>query len=341
MKNPNGYGCIKKLSGNRRRPYIFVITEHGKQRVIGAFPSHIEALIFQTDYNRSHGRPRLSDNKITWAELYHRWLPSHIEHTNPSESTISGYHAAYLHCASLYSMEVSKIRYRHLQEIIDRMKKHGLSYSSCKKVRSLLSLTFKYALRMEYTSRSFDRLIQIGKNRPVRPHHPFSRQKINRIWANINVTGADTILILIYSGMRVNELLHLRKADVHQRQRFFDIRKSKTNAGIRIIPIHDRIWPLVESRLKLPGEYFISDPDGQPYSYTRYCTLWQRVMKVIRGTGHTTHDCRHTCATMLDNAGANPNAVRRLLGHAGGDITDRVYTHKAIRQLRKAINLIK
>lgn len=341
MKNPNGYGCIKKLSGNRRRPYIFVISEQGKQRVIGAFSSHVEALIFQTDYNRAHGRPRLSDNKITWAELYHRWLPTHIEHTGPSASTISGYHAAYLHCASLYDMEVAKIKYRNLQEVVDRMKKHGLSYSSCKKVRSLLSLTFKYALRMKYTHRSFDRLIQIGKNKPVRPHHPFSRQKINRLWQNVDTPGTDTVLMLIYSGIRVNELLHLRKADVHRRQRFFDIRHSKTAAGIRIIPIHDRIWPLIESRMNQPGEYLISDPYGCPYSYARYCTLWQHVMTAIRGTGHTTHDCRHTCATLLDNAGANPNAVRRILGHAGGDVTDRVYTHKAIRQLRKAINLIK
>ena len=341
MKNPNGYGCIKKLSGNRRRPYVFVISESGKQRVIGAFSSHVEALIFQTDYNREHGRPRLSNNKITWAELYHRWLPAHIEHTGPSSSTISGYRAAYLHCASLYDMEVSSIKYRHLQDVIDRMKKHGLSYSSCKKVRSLLSLTFKYALRMEYTSRSFDRLIQIGKNKPVRPHHPFSRQKINRLWQNVDAPGADTVLMLIYSGMRVNELLHLRKADVHRRQRFFDIHHSKTAAGIRIIPIHGRIWPLVEARMERPGEYLISDPDGHPFSYARYCTLWQRVMTAIRGTGHTTHDCRHTCATLLDNFGANPNAIRRILGHAGGDVTDRVYTHKAIRQLRKAINLIK
>lgn len=341
MKNPNGYSCVKKLSGHRRRPYIFVVSEDGKQRVIGAFPSHVEALIFQTDYNLSHGRPRLSDNKITWAELYHRWLPAHIEHTGPSASTISGYRAAYLHCVSLYDMEVAKIKYRNLQAVIDDMKKAGLSYSSCKKVRSLLSLTFKYALRMEYTHRSFDRLIQIGKNKPVRPHHPFSRQKINRLWSIADTPGADTVLMLIYSGMRVNELLNLRKADVHRRQRFFDIRHFKTAAGIRIIPIHDRIWPLVEARMERPGEYLISDADGHPYSYARYCTLWQSVMAAIRGEGHTTHDCRHTCATLLDNAGANPNSVRRILGHAGGDVTDRVYTHKAIRQLRKAMNLIK
>ena len=339
MKNPNGYGCIKKLSGNRRRPYIFVVSEQGKQRVIGAFPSQVEALIFQIDYNRTHGRPRLSDNKITWAELYHRWLPAHIEHTSPSASTLAGYRAAYLHCAPLYDMEVSNIKYRHLQAVIDDMKKHKLSYSSCKKVRSLLSLSFRYALRMEYTHRSFDRLIQIGKNKPVRPHKPFSRQLINRLWAHVDAPGVDTVLILIYSGMRVSEMLRLRKSDVNRRKKYFDIKQSKTASGIRIIPIHDRIWPLVEARMQRPGEWLISD-DGRPYDYSRYCTIWRRVMSLIRGSGHTTHDCRHTCATLLDNSGANPNAVRRLLGHAGGDVTDKVYTHKALRQLRKAINLI-
>ena len=33
MKNPNGYGCIKHLSGSRRHPWAFVVSEHGKQKV--------------------------------------------------------------------------------------------------------------------------------------------------------------------------------------------------------------------------------------------------------------------------------------------------------------------
>lgn len=57
--------------------------------------------------------------------------------------------------------------------------------------------------------------------------------------------------------------------------------------------------------------------------------------------GHTTHDCRHTVTTLLDNAGTNETAKRRILGHAGGDVTERVYTHKNIRQLRKCIELLK
>ena len=56
----------------------------------------------------------------------------------------------------------------------------------------------------------------------------------------------------------------------------------------------------------------------------------------------STHPVRDaTVATLLDNAGANENAKRRILGHATGDVTDRVYTHKGLRQLRKAIMLLK
>lgn len=44
MKNPNGYGSVKKLSGNRRRPYIFVVSEAGKRHVIGYYATQVEAL---------------------------------------------------------------------------------------------------------------------------------------------------------------------------------------------------------------------------------------------------------------------------------------------------------
>lgn len=59
-----------------------------------------------------------------------------------------------------------------------------------------------------------------------------------------------------------------------------------------------------------------------------------------RGT-YTPHDTRHTFASLLDAAEVNENARRRLLGHAGGNVTDDVYTHKTMRQLRAAVEKIK
>lgn len=341
MRNPNGYGCIKKLSGHRRRPFVFVITDEGRQKPVEYFTNLVDAQIFQADYHRAHHHRSLPGHKITFAELYHRWLPRHTEDTQPSQSTLDSYRNAYQHLSTLHGMPVEELRYADYQRVIDDMRSHGLSYSSVKKVRSLISLLLKYANKIDLSTTNYAPLLSIGRNKPVRPHHTFSRQKINRLWAAVDRPGVDTVLILLYTGMRCGEMLQLQKADVHLRQRYVRITKSKTAAGIRIIPIHHRIAPLIESRMKSPGDALICDGDGRPYNYGRYCTIWRSVMHLIRANGHTTHDCRHTVATLLDNAGANETAKRRILGHAGGDITERVYTHKGLRQLRKCIELLK
>lgn len=84
MCNSNGYGCIKHLSGRRRRPFVFVVTDAGRQRPVEYFTNLVDAQIFQADYHRTHHHRFLPGHKITLAELYHRWLPRHSEDTQPS-----------------------------------------------------------------------------------------------------------------------------------------------------------------------------------------------------------------------------------------------------------------
>ena len=341
MRKPNGYGSIKKLSGNRRRPFVFVISVDGKQKPVEYFSTQVEAEIFQADYNKTHNHRSLPGHQITLTELYHRWLPAHTSNTSPSQSTLDSYSNSFKHLVSLHYEPFQQLKYADYQKIIDSMRKSGLSYSSLKKVRSLISLLEKYAVKIELINKCYAPLLSIGKNRPVRPHQPFSRQKINRLWSHVGEPGVDTVLILLYTGMRVGEMLHLQKSDVNLRQVYIRITKSKTVSGIRTIPIHHRVLSLIARRMTSSGVYLIADTEGKSYDYSRYCLLWRAVMHSIKADGHTTHDCRHTVATLLDNAGANETSKRRILGHAGGDVTERVYTHKNIRQLRKCIELLK
>lgn len=341
MRKPNGYGSIKKLSGNRRRPFVFVVSMDGRQKPIEYFATQVEAEIFQADYNKLHFHRSLPSHQVTLAELYYRWLPAHTTNTNPSQSTLNSYSNSFKHLVPLHYEPIQNLKYADYQKILDSMRKSGLSYSSLKKVRSLISLLEKYAVKIELINKCYAPLLSIGKNKAVRTHHPFSRQKINLLWVHCDEPGVDTVLILLYTGMRVGEMLALQKTDVNIRQRFIRITKSKTVSGIRVIPIHPRILPLIIARMDSPGTTLLSDTNGNPYDYSRYCQLWGNVMHSIKANGHTTHDCRHTVATLLDNAGANETAKRRILGHAGGDVTERVYTHKGLRQLRKCIELLK
>ena len=340
MRKPNGYGSVKKLTGNRRRPFVFLVSKEGKQKPLAYFSTQTEAEIYAADYNKKHNNKILSGHQITFAELYYRWLPFHTDKYLPAKTTIYSYKIAFQHCMPLHEMPLKNIKYYHLQTVIDDVKRKGLSYSSCKKIRSLLSLMFKYGIMMEYCDKNYASLLNLGRNKAIRPHKPFTRQKINKLWSNLEVEGTDTVLILIYTGMRVGELLNLTKDNVYLRQKYLKITKSKTLSGLRSIPIHDKIFPLIRRRMNTTGKYLITDKQGNPYNYSRYRTLWNKLMKQINAK-YTTHDCRHTCATLLDNAEANPNAKRRILGHSDGDVTDKTYTHKNLKQLRKAINKIR
>lgn len=233
-------------------------------------------------------------------------------------------------------MPIGTIKHHHLQAVLDNMADKGLSYASLKKVRSLLHQLYVYADINDLVDKNIAAHLSIGKNKPVYPHKPFTRAQVNRLWSCPH-PDADLLLIMLYTGMRSAELRNLKRSDIKIKQKYINITRSKTKAGIRMIPIHPRIWPLVERRLSDGTKYLISD---DLMTYAQLAGRCRAVLKLIR-CQHTTHDCRHTFATWLDNAGANYNAKRRLLGHAANNVTDGVYTHKALTQLRAAIKLLK
>ena len=106
MKNPNGYGTIKKLSGSRRRPFVFMISVNSKQKAMGYFATKFEAMAYQVDYNQSHGLHRLS--KITFAELYARFEGKYQQYSCIKPQRISLQLVGYWHCltADSYPLEV-------------------------------------------------------------------------------------------------------------------------------------------------------------------------------------------------------------------------------------------
>lgn len=71
-----------------------------------------------------------------------------------------------------------------------------------------------------------------------------------------------------------------------------------------------------------------------------YRERWQPIMNKL-GMNHKPHDCRHTFATLLNNADANQTSIKKLIGHSSFLTTEKIYTHKDIEELRKAINLLK
>ena len=58
------------------------------------------------------------------------------------------------------------------------------------------------------------------------------------------------------------------------------------------------------------------------------------------GMEHLPHDGRHTFASIANTAVVNSVSIKLIMGHSSQDITERVYTHKAIDELLAAVNMI-
>lgn len=274
---------------------------------------------------------RRQRNTITLRQLFNEWLPIHSQ--SISMSAVKSYRIAFKHISNIADMSITDIHFQHLQNVINSMHVKGLSYSSCKKVRTLFNQLFNYAIIKDYPITNYALHLNLGPNIPTIQRRVFTRQQINKLWA-IDTSYSHMILILLYTGLRIGELLDLRRQDINRRSSYLIVRHAKTKAGEgRIIPIHHRIMPLIEQVYCGVDDYLFT------ISYTTFRKHFQDIMKQLN-CKHTIHDTRHTFASLLDSV-APPNALRSLLGHKQGDITTRVYTHKTIRELRKAIELLK
>lgn len=343
MRNPNGYGSIYKLSGKRRRPYIVRKTAgwemvNGKLKqlyeTLGYYATRPEAIKALADYNTN---PYSIDSvSVTFKELYEKLMTRKSDKI--SSSNIKGYSMAFNICSSMHDLRFVDIRTDHMQKIIDSC---GKGYDTLRKVKVLFNQLYDYAMENDVVSKSYADYVKLPENEEESARIPFSEDEIKVLWNNLDsMDFIDTVLIMIYTGLRIGELLIVKNSDIKIDERY--LRGGiKTAAGKnRIIPINKKILPLLQNRMNSDNEYLIINSFGKKMKYDNFKReKWERLMSDLK-MKHNPHDCRHTCATLLDNAGANKLSIKRILGHASSDITDKVYTHKDIEELKKAIDLI-
>lgn len=337
MRNPNSYGSIIKLSGKRRRPYAVRITagwtDDGKQKFkyIGYYAKKTDAVIALADFNKNPYD--IDASKITFAELYGKW--SDVEYRTLSDSSVKGYKSAYNHCAMLYNEVFKELKKTHLQAVIDKID----APSMAEMTKFLFMKMYKFGLENDIVEKDYSKFVKLPKKPAAKKKIPFTKDEINLLWDNLNnIKYADFTLILLYTGMRIGELLDIKKENIHLDERYM-IGGKKTDAGIdRVIPIHNRIVPLIKKRMEQSNnEWLFINKRGDKLQYSPFVKYhWPNVMEDIK-TEHTPHDTRHTFISEMDRRGVNTILTKRIVGHANSDITEH-YTHKTIEELIAAVD---
>lgn len=231
-------------------------------------------------------------------------------------------------------MPYKQIKSFHMQDTIDYC---GKGYSTQAAIKNLWGHLDRFALELDIITRCYSELLTSAPV-PETSRQRFSDNEITRLWEHQAEPWVDTVLIFIYTGWRISELLALTPASIDLKAGTMT-GGTKTKAGKnRVAPIHSKIRPLIEARLSDGGPRLICC-EGRSVPVTTYRLFWRDIMARL-GMSHVPHECRHTFESLLDSAGANRKCIDLLMGHVSKDTGNRVYNHKTIEELRSSVELI-
>lgn len=134
----------------------------------------------------------------------------------------------------------------------------------------------------------------------------------------------DIVMVALYTGMRLTEILTLKWQDVDLGRRQIAVRVTK-NGEIRHVPIPQ---PLIAQLGGIPRQvgcpHLFPSRDGDPLK--RISTAWDAAVARARIEDFRFHDLRHSYASYFVMAGGNLNHLRQILGHKSMAMTLR-YAH--------------
>ena len=215
------------------------------------------------------------------------------------------------------------------------------SRSSVSKTRNILAKYWRFLQKKQVISLSHNPFNDIDL--PTRlatrvEREPYTDEEILKILCALT-EKEDTHLLNItmlamYTGARISELCGLTTQDIIKVDDItcFNITRSKTKSGVRRIPIHPMIKPLVAQLISSSTDgYLITEVNSRGNNHSRADTLGKRFGRVVRKLcdlpeTKVFHSIRNTVATKLEAAGITENVAADILGHRKDTITYGLYS---------------
>lgn len=270
-------------------------------------------------------------------------------------------------------MRLSSVKPLHIKKILNAMQEYSSSYNS--KIYDIINQIFRSAQENELITQN--PITGIRKPSGIKPKSRRAitdeERKITLQVANYH-RGGLFVLIILYCGLRPQEIVPLKWADIDFDKRRIIINKAlksdgvvrgftKTEAGMRSVPIPT----ILLDRLKLEYEdikdnatLVCTNTRGEHYTKSSINDLWKnfkREMNIAAGCkihpqkhqimppyfvsdDLTLYCYRHTYCTDLQSAGVPINVAKELMGHEDIAVTSKIYTHKSDVALNNAAELI-
>ena len=301
---------------------------------------------------------------ITFSELYERWITDRIKNKSSMWYRVKG---AYKYCSMLYDKKFKDLTILDMKKCINegttlvtRGKYKGEIRNTSPEIKQTIKYIFNhmYAYAMEarivdhnYAKDfSLDKSVFEQQESEHKPKKAFTDEEINKLWKCMEfVPFADMIIFGCYSGWRPGELIILKVEDVDLEKECIVGGIKTVNGKKRTVPIHPLVKDIVtryyNEAKEVGSEYLFNDvtkAKGIGLSRDQYLSRFNKVMEILKfDKEYTPHCTRHTFITKAKSVGMNEYILKRIVGHQIKDLTERVYTHRTLDDLKQEMLKIK
>lgn len=247
---------------------------------------------------------------------------------------------------------ISQIAGEDIQRLYSELQSKGLSAQTIRHIHAVLRNAMHQAVRWRITAGNPCDLVDLPQARKTEMRALSAKQANEFLKAVAQFAHHEFFTLLLTTGMRPGEALALRWCDVDLRAGTVTITRAlsgrgkdyrfeepKTPKSRRRVRLPKSVTSLLaakkETRQKAAGadlielELVFQTETGKPIDLAN---LNKRFFKPALKAAQLPadiriYDLRHTCATMLLEAGTNPKIVSERLGHASTTLTLDTYSH--------------
>ena len=279
------------------------------------------------------------------------WKKKYKETANPG--TWKNYKPHYEKIlARIGDMDITEVTGKEVLYDMNVAKGTGASKTIVNTYRVIYSLIFQYAAEQGKILYNPALAVKLPKNLPHSTRRAPTDDEINTIIEHRNEELGFIPFALLCTGVRRNELVKRSKTDVDLKNWELHIPSSKTEAGIRSVPIIEPLRDLMKKQIDAHpnSPWLFPSPEYNGHggedivlSDTAYDTLWAKYCKEVGWIGAngkptlTAHNLRHGTATLLYESGVDVYTAKAILGHANIETTMAIYTELRAKHQQKNV----
>lgn len=336
---PRGSGYVVKINRNTQRPYCarrYLYTDtngNAHSKDIGYFKTRAEANRALLEHI-SQSAIDLRNASKAFSEIYGIWYAK--AKLQLSEETLRAYRSSYKKCNMLYDRVYADITTADMQCIISAEK----SATNQRRLKDLFCKLDHQADSMDVILKRRSDYLVVKTRYPMSTKMPFSDSEVERLILHKDEAAVQLVLFYLYTGFRNEEGCSILKKNVNLSNMTIT-GGAKTPSGTgRVIPIHPLIQPFVESWMQGTSKYLLTAPRGGKMYIGKVEEIFKQVSSLYCDRPHIPHECRHTLQTRLDAMHADRICINKIMGHKPAIVSDRIYSHRTLEELRQAIMLL-